>query len=258
VNLESGAGLKNSHFVFQITKHFKGPVCNEICCVHKHENYKSHSLHRLHNSQHGELSKGICATSSIWTSKTVSGRCSLLLLLPDWGHQPVIPADFGRSIIGFIASLVLKNLHIAWSVQSIILHLKRSWFSHQETFEKSLAMIYLVLHALIEILREQGPLVSCKVIPLLSITKMSTSCACLSLKHSLGWFKGGLKEWLAYGLWLPCTGQMIYVRIFLVGARKSTVAFMFKSPSQYLSHKGKYTLKYLIFEIFLYSHSMVV
>lgn len=47
------------------------------------------------------------------------------------------------------------------------LPLKRSWFSHQETFQKSLAVIYLMLQALTVILRERGPLVSCKVIPLL-------------------------------------------------------------------------------------------
>lgn len=130
-------------------------------------------------------------------------RCKLFHLLPDWGHCKVFQLTFVCLSLVVFASLVFKNLHIAFPVQSIILHLKRSWFFYQETLELSFAMIYFMLHVLIEVLRKQGPLVSCNSPDVQC--KMSTNCACLSLKHSLWWFKSSQgNDWFlcseSYGL----------------------------------------------------------
>lgn len=122
------------------------------------------------------------------------------------------------------------------------------------TLEKSLAVIYLMLHALIEILGKWGLLVPCKVIPLMTRAKwVPIVCACV-WSVFLDDLKGvkGMTGFYAM-IHESSTGDV--QKSSLVGARMLIIALMLKSAPPVFSIKTSLCQIFNIW-LFYYIHNL--
>lgn len=170
------------------------------------------------------------------TSSCVSDRCNLFFLLPDRGHCEVFQLTLLDPSLVFSPALFLK-IYILLSLFNPSFY---TWKGHGSLIRKlgrDPWLWFILLHALMEILRKRGPLVPCKVIPLMTGAKWVPIVRACIWSIFLDDLKG-VKGVLVSVRWFVWVGQVMYGRkSSLVGGTMSGIGLKFKFARPIFSTK---------------------